>query len=489
MSGAAPARPDSAAPAAPAAGGANGRRVAAVYVGLVLVPVAAVVAILLLRRGGDGTTRAGEVPGSQMLPRLLLAIVVVVAACKAAGMVASRLRQPPVVGEIAAGIVLGPSVLGALWPEAARFLIPPTVLPQFNALAQVGVVLFVFVAGLELDIRLVRARSHIAVVVSHVSIAFPLLLGVLLALVGYGRFAPADVGFLPFALFIGVSMSVTALPVLARLLMETGMLRSELGTIAMTCALVDDVTAWCLLAFVTGLVAAGSLSSLAVTVGLTVVFAVVLLFVVRPWLARSTGRLTGKRPEAGVPLVLVAVLLCALATEWIGVHAIFGAFLCGLTFPVDSPALRRIGDTIGGLTVVLLLPLFFAYSGLRTEIGVLGTDPVLWLWCVLILAVAVLGKLAGSALAARSVGTPWRRSLQIGALMNCRGLTELVVLNIGLDLGVLSPTLFTMLVLMALVSTAMTGPLVTAFGGGDRDAEPGVRRIAMVGTVALSRNS
>jgi Kef-type K+ transport system membrane component KefB len=173
--------------------------------------------------------------------------------------------------------------------------------------------------------------------------------------------------------------------------------------------------------------------------------------------------------------VLVTALVCALATEWIGVHAIFGAFLCGLVFPVDSPPIRRIGETIGGLTVVLLLPLFFAYSGLRTEVGVLGTDPVLWLWCVLILAVAVLGKMAGSALAARSVGTPWRRSLQIGALMNCRGLTELVVLNIGLDLGVLSPTLFTMLVLMALVSTAMTGPLLAVFRG-EGDPEPKARR-------------
>ncbi|MFL6128787.1 MAG: cation:proton antiporter [Mycobacteriales bacterium] len=457
---------------------ASGRRVAAVYVGLVLVPIAAVVGILLARRGGDGSRRAGEVASNPMLPRLLLAMVVVVGSCKAGGAVARRLGQPPVVGEIAAGILLGPSVLGALWPAGARHLIAPAVLPQLNALAQVGVVLFVFLAGLELDTRLVRAQSHLAVVVSHVSIAFPLLLGVLLALAGYRRFAPAGVDFLPFALFLGVSMSVTALPVMARLLMETGMLRSEIGTIALTCALVDDVTAWCLLALVTGLVAAGSLPAFGATVGLTLVFAAVLLFVVRPWLARASRGPAGGWGEAGAPLALVVVLVCALATERIGVHAIFGAFLCGLIFPVGVPAVRRIGDTIGGLTVVLLLPLFFAYSGLRTEIGVLGTDPVLWLWCLLILAVAVLGKLAGSALAARSVGTPWRRSLQIGALMNCRGLTELVVLNVGLDLGVLSRTLFTMLVLMALVSTAMTGPLLALVRRGDGELAPAAPRAA-----------
>jgi Kef-type K+ transport system membrane component KefB len=438
------------------------RRSVAVYLLLVVVPTV-IITTLLVSSGDDAGSTASTTEGvaGHPLARLLLAVAVVVAACKALGAVAQRLGQPGVIGEITAGIVLGPSLLGALWPAGTAALIPDVVLPELNVLAQVGLVLFVFLTGLELNTTLLRGRGHVAVVVSHVSIAVPFMLGVLLAVVAYTRFAPAGVGYLAFALFFGVSMSVTALPVLMRILQDLGLLRSEVGVVAVTCAVIDDVTAWTLLALVVALVTASSLAGVLLTVALMGLFVLVLLVVVRPLLARFVPRVNPSKVSSVAPLMLVAVLLCAMSTEWIGVHAMFGAFLFGVVFPKDNAISQWLHDKVGGLTTALMLPLFFAYSGLRTDIGLIGGDAGLWLWCAVILAVAVLGKLAGSAIAARAVGETWNRSLQIGTLMNCRGLTELVVLNVGMDIGVLSPTLFTMLVIMALVSTAMSGPMVT----------------------------
>jgi Kef-type K+ transport system membrane component KefB len=445
----------------------RGLRALGVYVVLVVGPVLIAVALLT----GSNHTASAASPAKMVvghpLAQLLLAIAVVVGACKAAGWLAQRLGQPPVIGEITAGVVLGPSVLAALWPAGASALIPKAVMPQLNVLAQIGVVLFVFLTGLELKTSLLRGRGHLAVVVSHVSIAVPFLLGIVLAVLAYAQFAPSGVGYLAFALFFGVSMSVTALPVLVRILQDIGLFRHEVGVVALTCAVVDDVTAWTLLALVVALVTASSLTGVLVTIALTGVFVAVLFGVVRPVLARYAGRIGPSQVRAIAPLALVAVLLCAMATEWIGVHAMFGAFLFGLVFPRGNLIEEWLHDKVGGLTTALLLPLFFAYSGLRTEIGLLGANLELWLWCGVILVVAVAGKLGGSTLAARAVGENWNRSLQIGALMNCRGLTELVVLNVGLDLGVLSPTLFTMLVLMALVSTAMAAPLATWLGRRD----------------------
>jgi Kef-type K+ transport system membrane component KefB len=356
--------------------------------------------------------------------------------------------------------------LGAIWPGGASALIPAPVVPQLNTLAQLGVILFVFLTGLELNTKLLRGRGHLAVVVSHVSIAVPFLLGIVLAVVAYSRFAPKGVGHLAFALFLGVSMSVTALPVLVRILQGLGMFDSGIGVVVLTCALVDDVTAWSLLALVVALVTASSVTGVLLTLTLTAAFIAVLVLVVRPLLKRLVGWVN----PAAAPLGLVAVLLCAMATEWIGVHAMFGAFLFGLIFPRANPIADWLGEKAGGLTTALMLPLFFAYSGLRTDIGLLGGNGALWLWCGAILVVAVAGKLVGSAVSARALGEGWNRSLQIGTLMNCRGLTELVVLNVGLDLGVLSRTLFTMLVIMALVSTAMAAPLVNWLSRRDFDS-------------------
>jgi Kef-type K+ transport system membrane component KefB len=454
-------------------------RAAGVYLVLVVAPVLVVVVLLAGINGGGGSTSSAAMSAAgHPLARLLLAVAVVVAACKAAGWLSARLGQPPVIGEITAGIVLGPSVFGAVWPAGAAAVLPASVMPQLNVLAQLGVILFVFLTGLELNTALLRGRGQLAVVVSHVSIAVPFLLGVLLAVLAYQRFAPQGIGHLAFALFVGVSMSVTALPVLVRILQDLGMFRSEVGVVALTCALVDDVTAWTLLALVVALVTASSMAGVLLTIALTGVFVAVLLLIVRPLLVKLTTRLDSSRLRAAAPLALVAVLLCAMSTEWIGVHAMFGAFLFGMVFPRGNAITEWLHDKVGGLTTALMLPLFFAYSGLRTHIGLLGTDLDLWLWCAVILAVAVAGKLAGSAIAARAVGETWNRSLQVGTLMNCRGLTELVVLNIGLDLGVLSPTLFTMLVVMALVSTAMAAPLVTWLARREKSGDWAARSLA-----------
>ncbi|RSN44689.1 cation/H(+) antiporter [Amycolatopsis sp. WAC 04197] len=441
-----------------------GRRALMVYIGLVVVPV--VIAIILLGQGeaGAGAAAAKAATGPS-LAQLLLAIAVVVGACKVVGWLAQRIGQPAVIGEITAGILLGPSVLGALWPSGAAVLIPKAAVPQLNVVAQLGVIFFVFLAGLELNTRLLRGRGRLALVVSHVSIALPFLLGVGLALFAYTRFGTGG-GFLPFALFFGVSMSITALPVLVRILHEIGLFRSEIGVVTLTCAVVDDVTAWSLLALVIALTTASSLVGVVLTVVLTAAFVALLGLVVRPLLRKFVAGASAARLHRVAPLSVVGVLVCAMATEWIGVHAMFGAFVFGVVFPRDNPMATWLHDKAGGLTTALMLPLFFAYSGLRTDLGLLSGGGA-WLWCGAILLVAVAGKFGGSALAARAVGENWNRSLQVGALMNCRGLTELVVLNIGLDLGVLSPTLFTMLVIMALVSTAMAAPLATWFARRD----------------------
>ena len=442
-----------------------GFRALGVYLGLVVVPV--VVAIVLLGNGAEGDSVAkAKAAAGPSLAQLLLAIAVVVGACKIVGWLVQRVGQPAVIGEITAGILLGPSVLGALWPSGAAVLIPKAAVPQLNVVAQLGVIFFVFLAGLELNTRLLRGRGRLAVLVSHVSIAFPFLLGVGLAVFAYTRFAPEGVGFLAFALFFGVSLSITALPVLVRILHEIGLFRTEVGVVALTCAVVDDVTAWSLLALVIALTTASSLFGVVLTVVLTVAFVALLGLVVRPLLHKLVTRVPAARLQKAAPLSVVGVLLCAMATEWIGVHAMFGAFVFGLIFPRDNVIATWLEEKAGGLTTALMLPLFFAYSGLRTDISLISGAGA-WLWCGAILLVAVVGKLGGSALAARAVGENWNRSLQVGTLMNCRGLTELVVLNIGLDLGVLSPTLFTMLVLMALVSTAMAAPMATWFARRD----------------------
>ena len=437
-----------------------------VYAALVVAPAA--IALLLLRAGAGSRAGAGGtlgVPGpggapEAALPKLLLAVAVVIGAAHLAGGLLRSLLQPGVVGEIFAGILLGPSLLGLIWPEGYAWLFPGWLLPHLNSLAQLGLVFFMFLVGLELDLGSLKGRGHMLVVISHVSIAVPFLLGVLLALYLSGVLAPPPgIGLVPFALFLGASLSVTAFPVLSRILKDRDLLGSQVGVITLSCAAVDDVTAWCLLAVVVTMTRNGSMAGALLTVGLTAVFSVAMLLM-RPMLRRLLAALAHAPRTAVFPLVLVGVLLSALITDGIGIHPIFGAFLFGLICPKELPSFGEVQEYMRHFVEAFMLPLFFAYTGLHTEVSLLGTDPRLWLICGLILVTAVAGKWLGCAVAARAVGVDWRRATQLGILMNCRGLTELVILNIGLELGVLDRTLFTMLVIMALASTVMTAPIL-----------------------------
>src|SRR5579862_1166726 len=405
---------------------------------------------------GSAISRANE--GD--LLHLLLALVVVIATVRAMGWVFRSANQPQVVGEILAGIVLGPSLLGRLAPGAEGYLFPAAVSPFLNVIAQVGVILYMFLVGLELDPSLLRKRGHSTVAISHASIIAPFLLGATIALYLYPRLSSSDVPFTCFSLFLGVSMSVTAFPVLARILTDRGIHKTRMGAIALTCAAVDDVTAWCMLAFVVSVAraeAAGAVATVAMALG----FIVLMIVVVRPAMARlslvygNRGRLT----QGVMASVFIALLISSSATELIGIHAVFGAFALGAVIPHDSGMAREMTDRLEDIVIVLLLPAFFAYTGLRTQIGLVNGSEQ-WMMCGLIVAVASAGKFGGSAIAARITGLNWRDSTALGVLMNTRGLMELIVLNIGLEMNVISPTLFAMLVIMALVTTFATTPIL-----------------------------
>jgi len=389
---------------------------------------------------------------SSPLGILLLQIVATLLAAHAVSFVARRLGQPGVIGEMAGGIILGPTILGHFWPGTFHALFPAGSLGALKLLADVGVILFMFRVGLELDLDALRHSGRRAVTISFTSIAIPFLLGVALSLALYRSYATAGTSFLAFALFTGAAMSITAFPVLARILTERGMTATPLGRMALTCAAVDDITAWSLLAAVVAVVKGGGRGDVLMILILTAVYAVVMVRAVRPLLAR-----TGVS-DAGLIVVLFA---SAAATEAIGIHAVFGAFLAGVIVPL-TPELRRQWVERFAIVVPALLPLFFAYIGVRTEITLLH-DASSILACLAVIAVATLGKLGGSALAARWTGTPWRDALALGALMNTRGLMELVALNIGYDLGILTPAIFAILVVMALVTTIATGPLLKLF--------------------------
>jgi Kef-type K+ transport system membrane component KefB len=409
------------------------------------------------------------------LARLLLQLVVVVLTARAFATVARRLGQPPVVGEIAAGVLLGPSLLGWILPSASRFLFADASMSTLQLLSQIGVLLFMFVVGLEIDPAHLRGKAHAAIAVSHFSIIVPFTLGVTLALFLYTPYAAPGVPFYAFALFVGIAMSITAFPVLARILDERHLTHTPLGATAITCAAVDDVTAWTLLAFVVALVTArgATVTLLGVAVA-SVIFVLVMAFVGRPFLRRvlasqHVGRSLTKGQAA---IVLAALLTSALITESIGIHALFGAFIAGTLMPRDRDFRALLRDRLESISSVFLLPLFFVYTGLRTEVGLLG-DVTSWAICLGIVMVATAGKLGGTSVAARWTGLQWRDSIALGALMNCRGLMELIALNVGYDLGILTPKIFTMMVLMALVTTAMTGPLLSlALNWGRRRALP-----------------
>jgi Kef-type K+ transport system membrane component KefB len=411
------------------------------------------------------------------LPLLMVQLLVIIAATQMGGRLASRLGQPAVIGEIAAGLLLGPSFLGQLSPAAAAFVFPDVSLDVLRLLSQLGVILFMFSVGLDVDVSHLRQRAPTAIAVSHFSIVVPFLLGVGAALALFPHYAPSGVPFHSFALFMGIALSITAFPVLARVIEDRGLTRTPLGTTALACAAVDDVTAWVLLAIVVTLVTAGGIGgTLALMVCALAIFMAVMVWVVRPWLGRLFEDSTGPLSRSRTAHVLILLLTSALLTEVIGIHALFGAFLAGAIMPPSQELRRQLRERLESLSSVFLLPIFFAFTGLRTEIGLLN-DAAGWAVCGGIILTAVAGKLLGSMLAARWSGSSWHDAFVLGALMNTRGLMELVALNVGYDLGILSPRMFTMLVLMALVTTAMTGPLIDIASRSDaRRAGAGARR-------------
>jgi Kef-type K+ transport system membrane component KefB len=401
------------------------------------------------------------------LAMLLLQIVTIIIAARIFGFFCKKIGQPSVIGEIIAGIMLGPSVLGNPFfanlgfNDFSAFLFPKESLSNLQFLSQIGLILFMFVVGMELDLKTLKSKANDAIVISHASIVFPFALGVGLSFFLYTSFAPESINFLSFALFMGIAMSITAFPVLARIVQERGLTKTRLGSIVITCAAADDITAWCILAAVIAIVKAGSVLSAIYIILIAIVYVLFMLRIVAPFLKRIGDKYSSKESlsKPVVAIFFITLILSSYATEVIGIHALFGAFMAGVIMPANLNFRTIFIEKVEDVALVLLLPLFFVFTGLRTKIGLLD-EWYLWGITAIVIAIAVTGKFVGSALAARFMGQSWRESLIIGALMNTRGLMELIVLNIGLDLGVLSEEIFAMLVIMALITTFMTGPFL-----------------------------
>lgn len=427
--------------------------------------VVAVVVFMLVRAWGESLlapapTAAEPLVEATAKPDELLRVLIALAAIIITGQVLARLfallRQPPVIGEVVAGILLGPSLIG---PTASALILPAQVAPHLGVIAQIGVILYMFIIGLELNAELLRDRAHALLAIAHSSMLAPFLLGLALALFLYPRLSTSNVPFTSFALFMGVALSITAFPVLARILTDLRLTRTELGMVALGAAALGDATAWCLLALIIGVAKAHMEEGFAVA-GYALVYVAVMLIVVRPIVKKLAVRWSAENlPRGAVALVFTALLLSALGAEYCGIHAIFGAFLLGALVPEDSAPARVLTRQLEPVVSILLLPAFFAFTGMRTRIDLVsGLEQ--WLICGLIIVMATVGKVGGTVAAARLAGMRWRGAGALGALMNTRGLMELIVLNIGLDLRIISPTLFSMMVLMALATTMATSPVL-----------------------------
>jgi Kef-type K+ transport system membrane component KefB len=445
-------------------------RLAAGYLAFIVVPLAALLGVL---RWGNGIHAKPSpdlasqialktVSGGTDLFLVILQISMVLLAARILGALFRLMKQPRVVGEMVAGVFLGPSLLGWWAAGLSAAIFPASSLGYLNVLSQVGLVLYMFLIGLEVKPKDLKELGRAALIVSLASITIPMSLGATLAIYLYPRLSNDSVTFLGFALFLGSAMSITAFPVLARILTERNLLDTRMGILSIACAAVNDVTGWCVLAVIVFVIRTQSSSPpLWVTIGGSAAFAVFVIYVLRPLLGRFERSFRRNRvlEEGQIAILILLVLASALVTERLGIHLLFGAFLLGAVMPKDQAFVSYITDRFESVTIVFLLPLFFAYSGLRTNIGLLHGGEV-WLYCLVIVVVAVTGKLAGSALAARACGMNWREAAEVGILMNTRGLMELVILNIGLDLKVISQELFSMMVIMALATTFMTTPLL-----------------------------
>jgi Kef-type K+ transport system membrane component KefB len=393
---------------------------------------------------------------------LIWQIVAIIIAARALGLLFRLINQPQVIGEITAGILLGPSLLGWTAPKISAVLFPPSSLGYLGTISQLGIVIYMFMVGVDFNPKELKTSGHTALLTSHASIIAPFVLGALLGLMLYPRLSDDSVPFLAFVLFMGAAMSVTSVTVLARILTDRAMLRSRLGTLSYSCAIVDDITGWCILAYIVALVRieAGS-KPVWVSLAGMVVFVLLMIYVAKPLVRRfyTEYERHGQLSEYMIASLILFVLISALITDWLGLHLVFGAFLCGIIMPKERNFVLHVIEKFESVTVVLLLPLYFAFTGLRMNLHSLPGNEM-WLWCAAIMLAAIAGKLGGSMTAARAAGVPWKDAAAIGTLMNTRGLTELVFLNIGLDIGVISPVLFSMMVLMALVTSFMTSPFL-----------------------------
>ncbi len=398
------------------------------------------------------------------LALFLLQIIIILIISRFFGILLVKIGQPSVVGEIIAGIVLGPSFLGYLFPSISAFIFPPESLINLTFLSQIGLIFFMFIVGMELDLEKLKHKTQNAIAISHASIIVPFFFGVLVSYFIYEKFAPTTVSFLAFALFMGIAMSITAFPVLARIVKERGLSGTALGVMVITCAAADDVTAWCILAFVIAVVKSGGINSAIFTIALALIYVFIMLKIVKPWLNKIFIKKIKnyKLTIAVMSISFFILLLSAFTSELIGIHALFGAFLAGVIIPRSLKVEELLTEKLQDISVILLLPIFFALTGLRTHLALLNEGNS-WNTLVLIITVAVVGKFGGSALTAKIIGYSTKDALSIGAFMNTRGLMELIVLNIGYDLGILSPSIFAIMVLMALITTFMTGPLLDLF--------------------------
>jgi Kef-type K+ transport system membrane component KefB len=441
----------------------------------VVLGVQSIASYLQLGAGAASASKlakSGEEPHVELVLHVLATLAAVILLGAFLGGICKRIGQPPVIGEIFAGLMLGPSLLGKVFPQDMNFLIPSVaedphqlVANSLKVIAQLGVILYMFLVGLELNSSHLKHKAHAAIAISHTSIVVPFALGALLAIWLFPMVSEPGDSFLSFSLFLGVASSITAFPVLARILADQKLENTPVGTVALSCAAADDVTAWCLLALVVG-VAEENIGKATFVIAGAAAFIILMLFIARPAMAKYTEHLDRdekKLPRHAIAFAYFLLLLAAATTEWIGVHAIFGAFLLGVTIPSESRLAASFLTKLKEPVTVLLLPAFFAYTGMRTDLGLLKSGDE-WLACFVIFVVATIGKWGGTLLAARLTGESWRDGHILGALMNTRGLMGLIVLNIGYDMGVIGPTLFAMMAVAAIATTVMTSPVVRLLG-------------------------
>ena len=392
---------------------------------------------------------------------LLLQLLLILSISRMFGILFSKFNQPTVIGEIVAGIFLGLSVLGNLFPHFFNFVFPSHSFSNLEVLSKIGLAFFMFIIGMELDLEALKNKAKSAFIISVSSIIVPFIAGIVLAYFLFSTFSIPQTPFSVFALFMGISLSITAFPVLARIVKARGMQKTDLGTLALSAAAIADEIAWCLLALIIALTRAGNFSMGLFTIFSATIYILIMFFVVRPVIDKIISRIREAHygDQNIILLSFILLLLSAFLAETIGIHMLFGAFLAGVIIPQNQKLKFALTSKLEDVSELFLLPIFFAFTGLRLQINLLNA-PHLWVICAIVIAVAIIGKFAGTAIPAKLVGMNWKDSFSLGAFMNTRGLMELVVLNIGYELHILSPELFAILVIMAILTTILTSPLL-----------------------------